>query len=105
MPTKTKSEDLLKAGWWVALTLKPDTAPLRCYVGKIQTVQPEGLRLTLVDWFSGMAVNWDLFVPLENIQSALVCTDEHSKEAFEKAAGEWQEAMCRAKPEAKPPPS
>jgi len=49
MESKAEKRLLLKVGWWVALTLKPNVAPLRSYVGQIQAVDAEGIRITLVD--------------------------------------------------------
>ena len=75
------------------MTLKPDTAPLRCYVGQIQALDADGMRLTLVDWIVGAAVSWDLYVPHRNIESILIRTDEHDLKGFGDAAGKWQERM------------
>jgi len=93
MPEKKTGNVVLKVGWWVALTLKPNVAPLRCYVGQIQAMDAESIRITLVDWFSGMAVGWDFFVPRANIESALVCTPGHDLKAFGEAAGKWQDRV------------
>jgi hypothetical protein len=68
-------------------------APLRCYVGQIQAIDSDGMRITLVDWFTGMAANWDFFVSHRNIESALVCTEEHDLKGFGDAGGKWQEQM------------
>lgn len=92
------TEPTLKTGWWVAVTLKPNTAPLRCYVGQIQALDAWGLRLTLVDWFTGMAAGYDLYIPNANIESALVCTEKHDLEGFAERAGKWQEQMDKPKP-------
>jgi hypothetical protein len=91
--TSKQPQPLLKPGWWVALTLKPDTAPLRCYVGQIQALSDDGVRLTLVDWFTGMAAGYDFYVPHRNIESALVCTEEHDLKGFGDHAGKWQTNM------------
>jgi hypothetical protein len=87
-------DSLLKVGWWVVVTLKPDTAPLRCYAGQIQALGPEGMRITLVDWITGTAVSWDLFIPQANIDSILVCTDQHDPKAFGEAC--WKMADANA---------
>jgi hypothetical protein len=92
-PATKKNESTLKPGWWAAVVLKPGTAPLRCYVGQIQVIDAQGLRLTLVDWISGFAANWDLFIPHSNLESALVATDRHHLDQFRDASGKWQEAM------------
>lgn len=83
----------LKPGWWVAVTLKPDTAPLRSYVGQIMAVDSQGIRITLVDWLTGMARSWDLFIPYNNLESALIATEDHNLEGFGDAAGKWQTQM------------
>ena len=84
---------LLKAGWWAALNLKPDVAPLRCYVGQIQAMSDDGIRITLVDRIRGLADGYDLYVPHRNIESALVCTEEHDFESFGDHASKWQTNM------------
>lgn len=87
------SEPALKVGYWVALTLKAGTAPLRVYVGMIEAIDERGVRITLIDWISGIASSWDFFVPHVNIESALVGTQDHALDGFGKAAAEWQEKM------------
>ena len=89
-------DELLKVGDWVAITLPKDTAPLRCYVGQIDAMGDRGVRLTLIDWMTGDAQGFDLFVRWENIESALVCTDEHNETLFGDAASKWQGFMCGA---------
>ena len=84
---------LLKVGWSAALTLKPDVAPLRCYVGEIQAISDDGMRISLVDRISGLAGGYDFYVPHRNIESALVCTEEHDFEGFGDHAGKWQTNM------------
>ncbi|MGH7781070.1 MAG: hypothetical protein ACREQR_14730 [Candidatus Binataceae bacterium] len=91
--TRKQNEPVLRVGWWVAVTLKAGAAPLRCYAGEIQAIDDRGLRLTLIDWFSGMAASWDLFIPHSSLESALVCTDQHDSRSFGEAAGNWQEHM------------
>lgn len=93
-PAPTTTEPTLKPGWWVAVVLKPGAAPLRSYVGQIQTIDAQGMRLTLVDWFTGHPSNWDFFVPQASLESALVCTDKHDSQLFGDAAGKWREAMA-----------
>jgi hypothetical protein len=90
---KVKKDIALKPGWWVAVTLKPDTAPLRSYVGRIQVVDAQGIRLTLVDWFTGGASGWDLYIPHSNLESALVATEDHDIEGFRDASAEWSNRM------------
>jgi hypothetical protein len=86
-------KSLLKPGWWVALVLKPDTAPLRCYVGQIQAISDDGIRITLVDSLTGMPAGYDLYAPHRNIESALVCTDVHDVRGFGDLAGNWRAGL------------
>jgi len=83
----------LQVGYWVALTLTPDSAPLNSYVGTVQALDGHGIRITLVDWISGRADGWDLFLPWSSIQSALVATHSHNVKGFGEAAGEWQQSI------------
>jgi hypothetical protein len=83
----------LDVGYWVAMVVPKATAPLRCYVGQVQAVDAQGVRVTLVDWLTGTADDFDLFVPWRNLESALIATPEHSLEYFARRAGEWQAAM------------
>jgi hypothetical protein len=83
----------LEAGYWVALTLREDTAPLRVYVGQVQDVDERGVRITLVDWFVGLPASWDFFAPWDSIVSALVATPDHATDRFADAASDWQSQM------------
>jgi len=83
----------LGVGHWVALTLPEGVAPLRSYVGQVQATDEYGVRITLVQWLTGTATGYDLFVPWEHIQSALVATPEHDIEGFAESAGRWQSAL------------
>jgi hypothetical protein len=67
-----KRQPTLYPGFWAALTLRAGTAPLRCYVGVVQSVDAHGVRITLVDWLMGSATGFDVFVPWSNLESALV---------------------------------
>lgn len=80
--------EALKPGWWVALTLYRDTAPLRSYVG-IRQVDDPGVRITMIDWLDGTASDYDLFIPWPSIASATVATDEQDLTQFEERAGQW----------------
>ena len=84
----------LQRGWWVALTVEPDAAPLRVYVGVVEDVDEHGVRITLMDWFTGNAAGWDFFAPWPVLQSALVATDEHDASSFGDSAGKWQNRMA-----------
>ena len=55
----------------------PRHRPLRCYVGQVQAVDAQGIRLTLIDWLVGMADDFDVFVPWRHIESAFIATPEH----------------------------
>ena len=90
----TGQDDILQVGYAVALTLPEGVAPLRCYVGQIEAINDRGLRMTLVDWLIGTFTGNDLFVPWSNIESCLVCTDDHDLGLFLKyGAIKWQENM------------
>jgi hypothetical protein len=81
--------ELLKKGWWVAVTVKPGLFPLRCYVGEVWAVQEDGIVITTVDWLMGTASGWDLAIPWENFDGALVCTELHDKRRFGEFAATW----------------
>jgi hypothetical protein len=83
----------LHPGWWVALTLRADTAKLRVYVGQVQALDDRGVRITLIDWFVGSASSWDFFAPWDSIVSTLIATDEHEHAGFGEAASSWQSDM------------
>ena len=85
----------IEVGYWMAVVVAKDTAPLRCYVGKVQAVDEHGVRLTLIDWITGSATNYDIFVPWKNLESALIATPEHDTSDFGEQAGKWQEAMTK----------
>jgi hypothetical protein len=91
--TAINSAATLEPGYVVALTLRADAAPLRAYVGEVQTVDERGVRLTLIDWLIGSFCSWDLFAPWEQITSALVATPDHDVTHFDQAAGNWQTWM------------
>lgn len=91
--------DALRVGFWVALTLKPDAAPLRCYVGVVQDVDDSGVRITLVDWLTGEPSGHDFFAPWSSVTSALVATPDDNLDSWSDAAKRWQAAMSgEAKP-------
>ena len=83
-------KQVLENGWLVAVCLKPDTAPSRCYVGQIEAGDERGIRLTLADWISGTFSGNDFFVPWSNITSALVATPDHNTEMFMESAMAFQ---------------
>jgi hypothetical protein len=86
----SKAEGPIEPGYWVALTLKPNVAPLRCYVGVVQAMDERGLRITLIDWMVGTASGFDMYAPWENITAALVATPVHSIDLFGDDASLWQ---------------
>ena len=90
----TGQDDTLQVGYAVALTLPEGIAPSRCYVGQIEAIDDRGLRMTLMDWSIGGFTSNDLFVPWSNIESCLVCTDNHHLGLFlEDSAPKWQMNM------------
>ena len=89
-----KTAPVLKIGWWVALTMKPGRSPLGCYVGQIEAVGAEGVRITMIDWLIGEAVGFDFFAPWESIASAMIATEAHDLKGFGESAGRWQ-ASCK----------
>ena len=93
MATAKYKDQTIAAGFWIALTLREGTAPLRSYVGQVQAVDTNGVRLTLIDWLIGNASGYDLFVPWLNIEAALIATPEHDADGFSKRAAAWQNAV------------
>jgi len=85
----------LERGWWLALTLHRDTAPLRCYAGQVCAVDERGVRLAMIDWQDGSASDIHIFVPWSSIASAMVVTESDALDQFERRAGDWQ-AHCSA---------
>lgn len=97
-----KQEESLVPGYWVALCLRPNTAPQRVYVGQVQAVDRRGVRVTLRDVITGGAHGYDFFAPWSSIASFIVATPEHDVERFHIVAETFQAAMER--PSAKTPP-
>ena len=81
----------LRVGWWVAATVSEGIAPARCFVGQVEHVGEEGIRLTLMDWLVGRAAGWDVWIPWRNLECAMVCTGAHDLRQFGESAGQWQE--------------
>ena len=87
-----KHQQTIDVGYWIAVTLPADIAPLRSYVGQVQAVDEQGSRLVrLVADGDGPA--YDLFIPWVNLDSALVATPDHDERLFAQEAAKWQEAM------------
>ena len=78
----------------VAVTLKRDAAPMRCYVGEVQAVDNLGLRITMLDWIVGRFTGFDVFMPWSQVTSIKVATEEHSleKDGID-SFGQWQTEM------------
>ncbi len=91
--TAENARQTMKVGDWMAVGLPQDTAPLRCYVGKVQAVDGHGVRLTLVAWITGTATNDDFFVAWTNLESALIATPDHDTSDCGQEVSQWQEAM------------
>ena len=83
----------LALGDVVALSLRADTAPLRSYVGSVQYLGPDGVRITLMDWIVGYPASFDFYAPWRNVESALVATKNHDTTNFGDDAGKWQTQM------------
>lgn len=88
----------LAPGFWVAVTLAENAAPLRSYVGQIQAVDGHGIRLKLVDWLVGAACGDDLYVPWGAIRAGLISTPPHDQDDFLGRAEQWQAKMTEPPP-------
>ena len=91
--------ETIEVGYWIAATLKKDTAPLRCFVGQVAAVDERGIRVTLRDRSDvtpnyGHFVDYDLFIPWSNLESALIATP-HNANYFGNPAITWQDAMVK----------
>jgi hypothetical protein len=80
----------LKVGDQVALVLKEERAPQRCYFGVITEMDDRGLRLNLLDCHVGSPLKCSFFAPWDSIASALIAAPEQSRESFELNAAEFQ---------------
>ena len=96
--SKSNQQHSLLPGYVVALTLKPGAAPLDCYVGEVQTVDSHGVRITLIDWMTGLFTHFDFFAPWESITSALVATPEHSRKSLAEEFANYQEKSTKDSP-------
>jgi hypothetical protein len=59
-------------GQVVALALHQPVAGLACYVGEVQAVDARGVRITLLDWTTGLFAGLNFFAPWTNVGGALV---------------------------------
>ncbi len=94
---------VLKPGYFVAVSLIPETAPECCYIGLLQVLDEYGIRMTQVEWDDQLdgvkQFSEDIFVPWVNVNSMLVCTQEEPTRRFVKdRAPKWKaqvEAMYK----------
>jgi hypothetical protein len=82
--------ETLEPGLWVALTLRPNTAPSRCYVGQVEAVDDKGVRIRLVDRLSTKAPGTDFFTTWESISAALVAPAFADLDLWWVEALKWQ---------------
>ncbi len=86
---------VIKPGYYVAISLEPGTAPSSCYIGEVQAVDEYGIRINQVHWDDDLDVvvrhTEDFFVPWIGVTSMLVCTEEQPTRRFirDKATA-WQ---------------
>ena len=77
---------VLKPGYFVAVSLIPETAPECCYIGLVQVLDEYGVRMTQVEWDDQLdgvkQFSEDIFVPWVNVNSMLVCTHEEPTRRF-----------------------
>ena len=77
---------VLKPGYFVAVSLIPETAPECCYIGLVQVLDEYGVRMTQVEWDDQLdgikQFSEDIFVPWVNINSMLVCTQQEPTRRF-----------------------
>ncbi len=99
--------EVIKPGYFVAVSLIPGTAPECCYIGLVQVLDEYGVRITQVEWDDQLdgvkQFSEDIFVPWVNVNSMLVCTEQEPTRRFIKdRAPAWKrkvEAMYK-KPKA-----
>jgi hypothetical protein len=92
--------DTIEVGYWIAATLKKDTAPIRCFIGQVTVVDQRGIRVTLEPIGEDihnyrLFYGYDVFIPWANLESALIATSEHSVPRFSLEAEKWQHAMVK----------
>ena len=86
---------VIREGYYVALSLAPGTAPHNCYIGLVKATDEYGVRINQSRWEDKVDVvsvsTEDFFVPWENITSMLVCTQEQPTRRFVRnRAPQWQ---------------
>ena len=85
----------IEAGYWVAVVVTNQAAPLRCYAGQVKAVDEHGIRLRVSNWETSLPSNYDFFIPWKNIESALVATSHDDREDFDKEAEKIRDAMMK----------
>jgi hypothetical protein len=77
---------VLKPGYFVAVSLIPETAPECCYIGLVQVLDEYGVRMTQVEWDDQLdgvkQFSEDIFIPWVNVNSMLVCTQQEPTRRF-----------------------
>ena len=86
---------VIRSGYYVAISLVLGAAPSNCYLGLVQTADEYGIRINLVEWddeLDGVKKHTeDFFTPWINITSMLVCTEDEPIRRFVKdKAPEWK---------------
>ncbi len=78
--------EVLKPGYFVAVSLIPETAPECCYIGLVQVLDEYGVRMTQIEWDDQLdgvkQFSEDIFVPWVNVNSMLVCTQQEPTRRF-----------------------
>jgi len=78
--------DIIKPGYFVAISLIPETAPECCYIGLVRALDEYGIRITQAEWDDQLdgvkQASEDIFVPWVNINSMLVCTEQEPIRRF-----------------------
>ncbi len=106
-------QQAVQAGYCVAVSLLPGTAPNNCYIGLVEAVDEHGIRINLVHWDNALDMiggyTESLFVPWSNISSMLLSTEKQPTRRFMvDRAPKWQaqiESMrAKIEPEKKKPP-
>ena len=90
----------IEPGYVIAAVLKEGASTSRCYVGQVQAVDAQGIRLTHADWLTGSMTGFDYFIPWESLTAAMVATPEHDMGMFGEESALFQ-AECNAMTEGK----
>ena len=89
---------VVREGYYVAFCLSPSTAPDSWYNGLVKETDEYGARINQVRWDEKLDVitpsTEDFVVPWGNIDSMLVCTEEHPTRRFIRdRAPQWRTAI------------